>query len=84
MKFYFIGIKGSGMSSLAMLVKDKGHEVRGSDVGEYIFTEEELNKRNIPILSFNKTISINANTTKNVETKVIFFIFFCFKPYLMI
>lgn len=42
------------MSSLAMLVKDKGHEVRGSDVGEYIFTEEELNKRNIPILSFNK------------------------------
>ena len=54
MKYYFIGIKGSGMSSLAMLVKDKGNEVRGSDVEEYIFTEEELKRREIPILNFNK------------------------------
>ena len=54
MKYYFIGIKGSGMSSLAMLVKDKGNDVRGSDVAEYIFTEEELKRRGIPILNFNK------------------------------
>ena len=54
MKYYFIGIKGSGMSSLAMLVKDKGNDVRGSDVEEYIFTEEELKRRGIPILNFNK------------------------------
>lgn len=54
MKYYFIGIKGSGMSSLAMLLKDKGEEVRGSDVEEYIFTEDELKIKNIEILKFNK------------------------------
>lgn len=42
------------MSSLAVLVKDKGHKVKGSDVEEYIFTQEELEKREIPVLSFNK------------------------------
>lgn len=41
------------MSSLAKLLKDRGDEVRGSDVEEYIFTEEELSKRNIPVLGFN-------------------------------
>lgn len=54
MKYHFIGIKGSGMSSLSMLLKDKGEEVQGSDVSEYIFTEEELKKKNIKILNFNK------------------------------
>lgn len=54
MKYYFIGIKGSGMSSLAILLKDKGEEVRGSDVEEYIFTEDELKRKNIEILKFNK------------------------------
>lgn len=42
------------MSSLAMLVKDKGYDVRGSDVDEYIFTEDELKKKGIKILNFNK------------------------------
>ncbi len=42
------------MSSLAMLVKDMGYEVKGSDVEEYIFTQEELKRREIPILNFNK------------------------------
>jgi len=55
MKYHFIGIKGSGMSSLAMLLKDKGEIVQGSDVEEYIFTEEELNKRNIPVLNFDES-----------------------------
>jgi len=54
MKYHFIGIKGSGMSSLSMLLKDKGEVVQGSDVEEYIFTEEELKKREIPILIFNE------------------------------
>lgn len=54
MRYYFIGIKGSGMSSLAMIIKDKGYDVSGSDVEEYIFTEDELNRRNIPILNFNE------------------------------
>ena len=42
------------MSSLSMLLKDKGEIVQGSDVDEYIFTEEELKKRNILILPFNE------------------------------
>lgn len=54
MKYHFIGIKGSGMSSLAMLMKDKGYDVSGSDVEEYIFTQEELSKRDVRVLSFNQ------------------------------
>jgi UDP-N-acetylmuramate--alanine ligase len=51
-KYYFIGIKGSGMSSLATILHDLGHEVRGSDVDEEIFTEHKLKERGIEILSF--------------------------------
>lgn len=42
------------MSSLAMLMKDKGYDVSGSDVEEYIFTQEELLKKGISILLFDK------------------------------
>lgn len=52
--YYFIGIKGSGMASLAMILFDLGYEVAGSDIDKYIFIEEELRKRGIPIYSFNK------------------------------
>lgn len=45
MKFYFIGIKGSGMSSLASLLKQDGNEVIGKDVEKYIYTQKELQKR---------------------------------------
>ncbi len=60
--FYFIGIKGAGMSSLACLLKDYGYEVIGSDVEEYFFTEDNLAKHDIPILPFNKD-NIKANYT---------------------
>lgn len=52
--YYFIGIKGSGMAPLATILYELGHEVAGSDIDKYIFIEEELRKRNIPIYSFNK------------------------------
>ncbi|MEG0368002.1 MAG: Mur ligase domain-containing protein, partial [Coprobacillus sp.] len=52
--FYFIGIKGSGMASLATILYDLGYEVAGSDIDKYIFIEEELRKRSIPIYSFDK------------------------------
>ncbi|MBO6046341.1 MAG: UDP-N-acetylmuramate--alanine ligase, partial [Erysipelotrichaceae bacterium] len=52
--YYFIGIKGSGMASLAEILHDLGYEVSGSDIDKYIFIQAELEKRNIPIYSFNK------------------------------
>ncbi len=52
--YYFIGIKGSGMASLATILYDLGYQVAGSDIDKYIFIEDELRKRSIPIYSFDK------------------------------
>ncbi len=52
MQYYFIGIKGTGMSSLACMLKDLGNEVSGSDLSKHFFTEVGLNERNIPIYDF--------------------------------
>lgn len=50
MKYYCIGIKGAGMSTLANILHDLGNEVSGyDDSREHKFTEEGLNKRGIPI-----------------------------------
>ena len=51
-KYHFIGIKGSGMSSLAQIAYDMGHEVQGSDEETYFFTQEKLEQRNIPMLYY--------------------------------
>ncbi len=51
--YYFIGIKGSGMSSLAMILHDQGCQVAGSDIDEYTFTQKPLAAANIPMYSFN-------------------------------
>lgn len=49
-KYYFIGIKGSGMSSLAQVLYDLGNEVIGYDDNKnHAYTEIELEKRNIKI-----------------------------------
>lgn len=52
--FHFIGIKGSGMSSLAQILHDSANEVQGSDVEKYFFTEDPLRERHIPILAFDE------------------------------
>lgn len=54
MKYYLVGIKGTGMSALAGLLHDDGHLVGGMDVDKDIFTEKELLKKEIYIdsLSF--------------------------------
>ena len=54
MIYYFIGIKGSGMSSLAQVMFDLGYKVMGSDKSEHFFTEVGLRKKGIEILDFNK------------------------------
>ena len=59
---YFIGIKGTGMSALACILNDLGHEVSGSDLEKHFFTEDELVKRNITILPFDEK-NIKDNMT---------------------
>lgn len=54
MNYFMIGIKGSGMASLAQILLDQGHTVSGSDIDDYIFTQDALIKRNVEISSFNK------------------------------
>ena len=51
-KLHFIGIKGSGMSALALICQDLGYEVVGSDVPQVLFTQKKLEERNIPIFEF--------------------------------
>ena len=52
--YHFIGIKGSGMSALAQIMKKLGYEVQGSDVEKHFFTQIELDKLGVKILPFNK------------------------------
>lgn len=54
MRYHFIGIKGSGMSALAMIMADLGNEVQGSDVAHHLFTEDDLIKKGIKILPFDE------------------------------
>ena len=60
--YHFIGIKGSGMSGLAIIMKQLGYKVQGSDYEKHCFTEENLIKNKIKILKFDK---------KNIKEKMI-------------
>ncbi|WP_261806087.1 UDP-N-acetylmuramate--L-alanine ligase [Lapidilactobacillus luobeiensis] len=51
-KYFFIGIKGSGMSALALVVHDLGYQVAGSDIDQYTFTQTSLEAAGIPIYAF--------------------------------
>ena len=75
--YHFIGIKGSGMSSLAIVMKKMGYSVQGSDYDKHFFTEDELISNNIKILSFDKNnikdgmtiVKGNVFDEDNVEVK---------------
>ena len=61
MKYYCIGIKGAGMSTLANILSDLGNEVTGyDDTIKYKFTEEGLRRRNIEI--FHEAHEIDPDT----------------------
>ena len=50
MKYYCIGIKGTGMSTLAQILYDLGNEVSGYDDAKgHKFTQDGLEERSIPI-----------------------------------
>lgn len=52
MNIYFVGIKGSGMSALATILKDRGNHVSGSDVDKIFFTDDKLNAAGIEVQPF--------------------------------
>ena len=62
MKYYCIGIKGSGMATLACLLSDLGYEVSGyDDVKDFKFTEKGLDARGIKIY-YDNSKEIDENT----------------------
>ncbi len=66
MKYYLIGIKGAGMSALALLLNDLGYEVIGyDDASEHRFTEDKLMERNIKIYN-------ESNDVIDSDTIVVF------------
>ncbi len=67
MKIHFIGICGAGMSAVAKLAKDLGHEISGSDEGFYPPISDYLIENNIPCSSPYK----KENIPKGVEIIVI-------------
>lgn len=50
--YYFIGIKGTGMAALAILLSDLKHNVSGCDLNKHFFTEQPLIDRGIKIDTF--------------------------------
>lgn len=62
--YHFVGIKGAGMSALALILHEEGYKVQGSDVPKYFFTQQLLEENNIPISVF------NANNIKAGQTVI--------------
>ncbi|WP_044894475.1 UDP-N-acetylmuramate--L-alanine ligase [Bacillus alveayuensis] len=52
--YHFVGIKGTGMSSLAQILHDMKYKVQGSDIEKRLFTQQALEERGIPIFPFSK------------------------------
>lgn len=75
--YHFIGIKGTGMSSLALVMHSLGYEVQGSDRETHLFTEDKLREEGITILPFDENnihegmfiIQGNAFHEDHVEVK---------------
>lgn len=70
---YFIGIKGVGMSGLAVIAKEMAKEVLGSDTKEKFITDKLLQKHTIsPLVGFSATnIQKALNGEKQDETLVV-------------
>lgn len=51
-EIWFIGIKGTGMASLALVLHDLGYRVAGSDIEKYTFTQVPLEKAGIEVKNF--------------------------------
>lgn len=60
--YFIIGIKGSGLSALAAIMKNDGIKVAGSDIPDYVFTQDKLKKEKIKVYPFNSK-NIQAGQT---------------------
>lgn len=75
--YHFIGIKGSGMASLASILYGLGFEVQGSDIEEHLFTEDGLRELGIKILPFSADnikedmIIVKGNAFKDDHEEVV-------------
>ena len=90
MKYYCIGIKGTGMSTLAQMLYDMGNKVSGyDDAKDYKFTEKGLIERNIKIFYDNNhelskdtiVTASKAFSNDHPEIKRIKKLGLTFKPY---
>ena len=77
MIYHFIGIKGTGMSALAQIMKSLGYEVQGSDKPDHFFTEAGLLEKGIKILNFDKDnikedmVIVQGNAFKDDHEEVV-------------
>ena len=50
---HFVGIKGTNMTPLALIAKDAGFTVTGSDIAQEFITDAALKKKKIiPVVGF--------------------------------
>lgn len=77
MKYYLVGIKGAGLSALALILNDLGYEVEGyDDEASHQFTEDKLIERNIKIYTGdesgidNETIIIRSAAIKDEHKEI--------------
>lgn len=77
MIYHFIGIKGTGMSALAQIMRSLGYEVQGSDKPDHFFTEAGLLEKGIKILNFSKDnikedmVIVQGNAFKDDHEEVV-------------
>lgn len=65
---HFVGIKGVGMTPLAIIAKEAGIKVSGSDVVEGFITDEVLKKSGIiPLVGFSSSHLTSGSTKKDVD-----------------
>lgn len=64
-KVHFVGIKGVGMTPLALMLQDLGIKVQGSDTPETQITDQVLAKRDIQVSDFSP-----ANITADLDVVI--------------
>jgi UDP-N-acetylmuramate--alanine ligase len=70
MKIYMIGIGGIGMSALAQLLKDAGHEVSGSD-REASPTTDLLTSKGIPVFLTQKAENVPQDAERVIYSEAV-------------